>query len=116
MKGVYLLIIRIKEKLEICVGRLGRVVFMPGIYAYVGSGMNNLAKRVGRHLRGDKKVFWHIDYLLEEAEIIGIITIESNYNIECEIAKLLSCRFKTVKGFGSSDCHCKGHLFLLCIN
>ncbi|RLF60544.1 MAG: GIY-YIG nuclease family protein, partial [Thermoplasmata archaeon] len=69
MKGSYVLIINLKKEKEIEIGRLGRILFNKGYYAYVGSGLNNLEKRVGRHLRKNKKKKWHIDYLLEEGKI-----------------------------------------------
>jgi len=113
MKGAYILFIRLKKMTKINVGKLGNILFMPGIYAYIGSGMNNLEMRINRHLKRDKKKRWHIDYLLDVAEIIGILTMESEEKIECNIATFFAKKFKIIKGFGSSDCDCKGHLFIL---
>ncbi len=111
MRGSYILIIELMEDQDIRVGRLGDIRFLGGYYAYVGSAMNSLEGRIDRHKRKEKKGFWHIDYLLQHARIIGVVTIESDRKIECEIAEKLSGIFSSVKGFGSSDCNCKSHLF-----
>ncbi len=113
MKGSYILIIRIPKEIEILVGKLGRIEFREGFYAYVGSAMNGLDGRIQRHLREKKRKFWHIDYLLEKAEIVDIFILESKRRIECDIAKNLAKIFRPVRRFGSSDCTCEGHLFSL---
>ncbi len=90
-------------------------MFDHGIYVYVGSAQNSLEKRIARHFRKKKKKFWHIDYLLEN-ENVKIITVL--YKIaprreECRIAKEINSIGSPIKGFGSSDCKCKSHLFKL---
>jgi len=90
-------------------------MFDHGIYVYVGSAQNSLEKRIARHFRKKKKKFWHIDYLLEN-ENVKIITVF--YKIaprreECRIAKKINSIGSPIKGFGSSDCKCKSHLFKL---
>ena len=115
MKGTYLLIINIKKPAIIKIGSLGKIKFDKGDYVYVGSAMNNLEKRIKRHLKKskDKKKYWHIDYLLanKNARIIKIIKKESNKKQECEIARKIAKIGKGIKNFGSSDCNCKSHLF-----
>jgi len=111
MKGSYVLIINLKKEKEIEIGRLGRILFSKGYYAYVGSGLNSLEKRIDRHLRKNKKKRWHIDYLLEEGKIEEILYRESNRKEECNIARILSKKFNFTPGFGSSDCKCRSHLF-----
>ncbi len=113
MKGSYVLIIRIPKKREIRSGKLGRVEFMQGFYAYVGSAMNRLESRIRRHLSREKTNFWHIDYLLDNARIVDVIIVESSKRIECRIAGNLANEFRPVSKFGSSDCKCNGHLFYL---
>ena len=109
-KGSYILILRISEKVEITVGKLGNIQFEAGFYGYIGSAMNGLEARIKRHLGKEKKNFWHIDYLLERSEILKIIIVKSEKRIECELAKRFSQHFQVVKKFGSSDCKCRGHL------
>lgn len=62
MKGSYALICHLGTKKRIKIGALGRFLFLPGCYVYVGSGLNNLNKRIERHLCKNKKLRWHIDY------------------------------------------------------
>jgi len=113
MKGSYILLIMVPEKARIRVGCIGLLDFRPGFYAYVGSVMNSLEARINRHLRKEKKKFWHIDYLLDEAEIVDIIVMESKRRIECKISEKLASKFQPIRDFGSSDCGCDGHLFYL---
>ncbi len=113
MRGSYILLTRVQKGVEIRVGRLGMVEFQPGFYAYVGSAMNSLEARIRRHLRSEKKKFWHIDYLLEIADVVDVIVFESNEMRECEIATALAREYLSIRNFGSSDCSCNSHLFYL---
>jgi len=111
MKGAYVLFIELSKNGEIKIGALGKVKFKKGFYAYVGSAMNNLEKRVARHLRKEKKLHWHIDYLLMRADVKEIYFRENSKREECLIAKKFAKDFKSVKNFGCSDCKCESHLF-----
>jgi len=92
------------------------VSFKKGDYIYVGSAKGCLVARLRRHLKKDKKSFWHIDYLLEnkKAKISQIWTIDKK--MECQTAEIF-CQDPTTeivkKGFGSSDCKCLAHLFFV---
>lgn len=110
----YILLIEIEEELLLTIGKLGTFQFKPGFYLYVGSARKNLQARINRHLRYDKKLHWHIDYLLTEGEVTEVILIEENE--ECRIANALRGISEVsfpVPGFGSSDCRCPGHLFYI---
>ena len=111
MKGSYCLIIKVKKGEEIGIGKLGLIHFKPGYYVYVGSAMNGLEKRINRHIRQNKKLFWHIDYLLanKNVEIVDVKKRESDFKEECKIASRMNDKW--IKGFGSSDCKCESHLF-----
>lgn len=111
MKGSYVLIIWLKHDQEIEVGKLGRIFFKKGYYAYIGSALNGIEKRVERHLRKEKKIRWHIDYLLQYGEIVNVFIKESVKKEECEIAKKFTPYFLCIEKFGCSDCKCKSHLF-----
>ena len=95
---------------------MGEVSFKKGDYIYVGSAKGCLGARLRRHLKKDKKSFWHIDYLLEnkKAKISQIWTIDKK--MECQTAEIF-CQDPTTeivkKGFGSSDCKCLTHLFFV---
>ena len=82
-----------------------------GCYGYVGSALNGLEKRVGRHVSATKKLHWHIDYLLKVAQVIDVICAATTQRKECHLAEVLSRRLPAVDGFGSSDCKCPSHLF-----
>jgi len=89
-----------------------KIELTPFFYFYVGWALQGLEARIERHLKRNKRNFWHIDYLLDYSEILGIIyLIISSGDAECRIASNLEKSFKSVKNFGSSDCTCKSHLF-----
>lgn len=115
MKGAYCLIISVNPIIMMRVGRLGELLFKKGIYVYVGSAMNSIENRVLRHLRSDKKKFWHIDYLLssKNAFIKEVFIKESELKEECIIAGIISREGLLTPGFGCSDCKCKSHLFMI---
>ena len=95
------------------VGAIGRLTFKKGLYAYVGSAQNNLEQRVKRHLRKEKRRFWHIDYLLgnDATKVIEVLYEQADKTEECAIARVIGERGESMDGFGSSDCSCKSHLF-----
>ncbi|MFQ6087599.1 MAG: DUF123 domain-containing protein [Candidatus Methanofastidiosia archaeon] len=111
-KGVYCLILFLCETCRLEVGKLGIIEFPKGYYCYVGSAMNSLKKRIERHLRGDKRVHWHIDYLLEVAHIEEVLKFKTSERIECFLSKkLYALSDGFIKDFGSSDCGCRTHLY-----
>lgn len=101
--------------MHVRVGKLGEFSFAKGLYAYVGSGQANLEKRIERHYKKEKRVFWHIDYLLQkpEFEIAKVFYKTANKAEECKIANQIAMQGTPVKGFGCSDCKCLSHLFCL---
>jgi len=111
MKGAYVLIIKLDSDKEIQIGKLGKLFFKKGFYSYIGSAMNSLEGRIKRHLNPDKKLHWHIDYLLKHSKIINVFYTESQDRIECDIAKKFSKKLESIEDFGCSDCKCKSHLF-----
>ena len=111
MKGSYILIVEIKNDSIISIGKKGEKRFNKGYYIYVGSALNGLDQRIQRHLRKQKKIHWHIDYLLKHAVIIDVFYKESKVREECNIAKKLDGQLFSIPGFGCTDCRCKSHLF-----
>ncbi|HYN44803.1 MAG TPA: GIY-YIG nuclease family protein [Candidatus Limnocylindrales bacterium] len=116
MKGIYILIIRIKESKDIRVGKLGRLHFRRGYYSYVGSAQGSGGdKRIIRHFsvaHGQNTTRkWHIDYLLPHSEVICAVFSPTDEAIECVVAKILSEYSEALQGFGCSDCSCESHLF-----
>ena len=112
MKGSYILLIKLPNEQAIKIGSLNTIHFPDGYYAYVGSAMRGLKSRLSHHLRGSKKLHWHIDYLLPRASLSSIILCETGERAECTIAEALSRQFDAIPGFGCSDCRCPSHLFI----
>lgn len=112
LKGTYCLLIHLKQDSKITIGKLGEKNFQKGYYIYVGSALNSLKTRIQRHLRKEKKIHWHIDYLLnnENAEIIEVIYTISDIKWECKIAATIAETGIEVVNFGCSDCKCNSHL------
>ncbi|MCG6536456.1 MAG: GIY-YIG nuclease family protein, partial [Syntrophales bacterium LBB04] len=111
-RGSYLLILNLKERKTLSIGKLGRINFPPGYYIYVGSAMANLNARVERHRRLAKKMHWHIDYLRAESAFQTVLPIRSSISLECALAERMARIAEwSIPGFGSSDCACPSHLF-----
>ncbi|WP_296790019.1 DUF123 domain-containing protein [uncultured Methanobrevibacter sp.] len=112
MKGCYCLIIKLNKDTTIKIGKkLGKIDFNKGYYVYVGSAMNSLESRIKRHLSDEKKLHWHVDYLLRKAEITDVIYNESKRKIECDLSQLISLKSEGIEDFGCSDCECESHLY-----
>lgn len=113
MKGVYVLIIQLTADAEMHVGALGKISFAKGLYAYVGSAQNGIEKRIERHVRKEKRMFWHVDYLLENpaSGIAAVFFSDASKTAECALAEIISKRGEAVAGFGCSDCRCVSHLY-----
>lgn len=111
VKGAYQLLLFLTQKRKIKVGRKGIFDFPKGYYVYTGSAKKGLKGRLLRHLRKNKKKFWHIDYLLPYV-LIKDITMHSQKS-ECYWNNKLGQSAESqalVTGFGSSDCRCLTHL------
>ncbi len=117
-RGCYALHLHLSQPRTLRIGQLGRFTFPSGEYIYVGSalGSGGLRARVGRHLRGDGKVHWHIDYLRRAvAEVQNCFYTVTDKPLECEWSKALAAlpdAMVPVPYFGSSDCRagCISHL------
>lgn len=109
----YQLDILLDEPARLIIGKLGVFDFPAGRYVYTGSARRNIEARVARHLRREKKLKWHIDYLLDSSSA-SIIKVMQYAIAECEINQQTGGRI-LITGFGSSDCHagCGSHLMYL---
>ena len=115
MGYVYVLVIKVAKQCTITVGALGELVFKKGIYAYVGSSQSNFHQRIKRHRRKEKKLFWHIDYLLKNKKVnVSKIFFKKAFKTEeCKLATSISKTGKVIARFGSSDCKCISHLYYI---
>jgi Uri superfamily endonuclease len=118
-RGSYCLCISVDRDSRIRIGALGKIDFPAGRYVYVGSALNSLIPRLGRHLRtarGEGRVtHWHIDYLLREPgiEIEAIYATDWAVRMECEIAEKVAHKGDAIPHFGCSDCSCQSHLYMV---
>ncbi len=110
--GVYLLKLKLEEDKNIEIGALGQKDFPAGYFFYAGTAQKNLKSRIKRHYSKEKKLHWHIDYLLKEAELINDYIFELPREGECFLAELMQLNGGQVlvDGFGASDCSCRSHL------
>ena len=107
--GVYLLVLEVKQDIEVYTRR--KKFYVPrGVYVYVGSakGSGGLYARVKRHLSNVKRLFWHIDYLLENNNVavkrVFYKVIEDNgKDYESLLARCLVEKLKPIPNFGCSD-------------
>ncbi|SVD05139.1 uncharacterized protein METZ01_LOCUS357993, partial [marine metagenome] len=110
--GTYAVVMRLETPLSVNIGKLGMTSFESGHLCYIGSAMNGLKARVSRHLRSNKRMHWHIDYLLTHAHIVDVFWSNCRERLECSVAREISIQgLPSIKGFGSSDCSCPSHLF-----
>jgi Uri superfamily endonuclease len=114
--GVYQLVLFLPEDITLRVGALGVFHFPAGRYVYTGSALGGLRARLARHLRTQKRLRWHIDYLLPHAVVEDIRLFLTKERRECAINRqtlTLPHARVIARGFGSSDCRCPTHLVYL---
>jgi Uri superfamily endonuclease len=114
-RGTYLLGMWLDESVRLAVGRLGRFTFPSGYFVYAGSahGPGGLSARLARHRRQEKRLHWHVDYLLARARLVEVWTNVSDQRLECTWAQAmmgLTGAIVPVPRFGASDCRCSAHL------
>lgn len=111
--GVYQLVLLLPQTVTLRIGRLGTFTFPAGRYLYTGSALGGLRGRITRHLRADKRLHWHIDYLLPCAQVQEVRFYPTTERLECVLNRQALRRERAVvivHGFGSSDCLCPSHL------
>ncbi|MBF0588713.1 MAG: GIY-YIG nuclease family protein [Magnetococcales bacterium] len=108
----YVLMIEVSRASCPVVGARGAVDLVAGRYLYVGSARRAWRSRVARHLRSEKKVRWHIDYILAEPGIKVTKVWINPVDCECATAEdvlQLPEIFLPGQRLGSSDCRCLSH-------
>ena len=100
----------LNKSIHIQIGKLGRYTFPAGKYIYTGSAKKNIDQRIQRHQMKNKKLHWHIDYLLsrDECKIQKIIKPELD---DCILNKATPGKL-IFPGFDAIDCRkgCISHL------
>jgi Uri superfamily endonuclease len=106
----YQLQISLTQPVRCVVGRLGAFDFPAGRYSYTGSAKRGFEARVARHLRAEKTLRWHIDYLLG-APGVQVTHVVRSTRAECRLNQATR-GVVVVPGFGASDCGagCGAHL------
>jgi len=115
--GIYVLEIFAKKSFRVNSRKFKDTIFKNGFYYYVGSAQKNLKSRINRHLKKEKNLHWHIDYITAiPANTISNIYLffEKGKDFECSLVQDLlknTSLYSPVKGFGNSDCSiCDSHL------
>jgi len=126
--GSYALLLQLRQRERLAVGKLGIFDFLPGGYVYFGSarGSGGIRARLGRHLRGAGKLHWHIDFLRTSARVSGYFYLSDDVVAELPVRtrRSLECIWSqrcaqnrlfqlAAPGFGASDCinRCESHLY-----
>ena len=104
------MLIHVDEPVTVRVGRLGAFEFAPGYYVYTGSARRAMKARLMRHLSRDKRLRWHIDYLLANPGAT-VVDVRLFREPECLVNRCTAGEVP-VPGFGASDCRagCGAHL------
>ena len=112
-KGTYVIVLTLGADAEVRIGALGTFHFDKGSYCYVGSAMGGLDARVQRHLRKEKALRWHVDYLTTISSDSEAYISYPEPVPECDLARMAedSGMIPCTDGFGCSDCSCRTHLF-----
>jgi Uri superfamily endonuclease len=106
----YQLIIDVPQSMRLTIGKLGTFDFPAGRYTYTGSARRGMEARLRRHLDQDKRLHWHIDYLLAGSGV-RIAAVRRSRAGECMLNQRTRGT-RIVLGFGASDClsGCGSHL------
>jgi len=115
LPGTHVFIGRLAAPTAIIVGRLGRIAFPAGDYAYVGSafGPGGITARVSHHLAASTRPRWHLDYLRPRLTPLAVwFTTDARSHEHAWADALSGIRGAGLPcpGFGSSDCACQSHL------
>ena len=118
-KGSYLLFIELSQDIVVTIA--GKKCHIKnGLYSYVGSAMKNLRQRINRHIsyhEGNYKKHWHVDHLLEKGRVISTLALPNEKKMEEELSLYLASLYKTIPGFGATDCKSvNSNLFFLSNN
>ncbi len=99
----------LEEPVVLEIGKLGKFEFPAGVYVYTGSAKRNAEARISRHFSKNKKLRWHIDYLIGPyTKIIGVERFDRE---ECVVNQDIEGHILAPR-FGATDCknQCGSHL------
>ncbi len=115
----YVVVLKVRRKLDLTVGSLGKVSVDPGYYLYIGSAnIKRYYLRVLRHFTKVKKLRWHIDYLSITNNVKATLGVCCYSGLSEDIlyklmiySRLRDFCVPYIKGFGCSDTTHLTHLF-----
>jgi sugar fermentation stimulation protein A len=119
LKGTYTIVVRCKGPGYLTFGKLGRARLRKGYYLYTGSALGrgavSLEGRLERHMRRQKSLRWHVDYITSRPDcyVTGAVYVVSDVRLECKVNSSLSKELDILPvllKIGASDCKCNGHL------
>jgi Uri superfamily endonuclease len=111
--GAYALLIHVEAPVDFARRATGPAL-LSGWFVYAGSayGSGGLRARLGRHVRAEKTLRWHVDALTNGAAHVCALAMPGGS--ECGIVARLTgsgAFVPALPGFGSSDCpRCTAHL------
>ena len=107
----YILVLELKKDFIGRIRSLGIIKLGKGRYLYIGSAKRGAITRLKRYCyKQISKPYWHIDYLVLNAEVIGayVITYIDEEALAQHIAKFLR---PSIRRFGATDTRDITHLF-----
>ncbi len=116
LPGTYALVLAANRKRRLEIGKLGTLNVRPGFYVYVGSafGPGGLKARIRHHRNSSSRPHWHIDYLSEYLPPAEVWYTHDSTHREHHWSEIIGHAGGVsvpLPGFGSSDCHCRSHLY-----
>jgi len=114
--GTYIAVLKSNKAGTLQVGKFGELPVNKGYYVYIGSafGPGGIKSRLNHHVKISSSPHWHIDYLRIETLFHKAYASYSYKHKECSWASMFAEDANSVeplKGFGSSDCKCRTHLY-----
>jgi len=108
MRTTYILVLEKRTSSPVPL-RTQSVFMKRGVYLYVGSAKRGMQARLARHVRKEKRLFWHIDYVTSRADVtVKAIFLSSRK--ECATLREISdLGILFGRRLGASDCTCPSH-------
>lgn len=104
VKGAYVLEFFTGKPIVLTVGKLGKFRLDPGWCYYIGSARNGLRGRLIRHITGNGRLWWHIDYLRRKIAPVRLWYVVSDKKLESRIVEIVATKAApAIAGFGAGD-------------
>jgi sugar fermentation stimulation protein A len=108
MHTTYVLVLEKKTSSPVVLKK--ETIFMKrGIYMYVGSAKRGMHARLARHVRKEKKLFWHIDYVTSRPDVTVKVILLSPGKECATLREISDLGVLFGRRLGASDCTCPSH-------